>query len=356
MSKKIIVIAGGGTGGHIYPGIAIARALEKMDPSVEIHFVGTSRGLESKIIPRERFPLHLIESGQLNVSSLLKKIKTLFKIPVGMWQSVRLLTQLKPLYVIGVGGYASGPFVLAASIIGFNTAIWEPNAMPGMANRFLARFVDKCFVVFDEAVKHLKNKNILRVGMPVRAEIELGSVEPKESSKFHLLSFGGSQGSRVINQCLNAAVMQGGEWTENLSIVHQLGSLDYKDITDKYAGAPCEVSTFEFIFDMPKYYQWADIVVCRGGASSIAEAAAFGIIPIIVPIPAADNHQQRNAEALLEKNAGRMILQHDLTPSRLISEIQTLRKDPAMRAEMVQNIKKFYTPQAAEKIAKEILQ
>lgn len=356
MSKKTIVIAGGGTGGHIYPGIAIARALEKMDPSVEIHFVGTSRGLESKIIPREGFPLHLIESGQLNVSSPIKKLKTLFKIPLGIWQSVRLLTQLKPLYVIGVGGYASGPFVLAASIVGFNTAIWEPNAMPGMANRFLARFVDKCFVVFDEAVKHLKNKNILRVGMPVRAEIELGSSETKENSKFHLLSFGGSQGSRVINQCLNTAVMQGGEWTENLSIVHQLGSWDYKDITDKYAGAPCEVSTFEFIFDMPKYYQWADIVVCRGGASSIAEAAAFGIIPIIVPIPAADNHQQRNAEALLEKNAGRMILQHDLTPSRLISEIQTLRKDPAMRAEMVQNIKIFYTPQAAEKIAKEILQ
>lgn len=356
MSKKTIVIAGGGTGGHIYPGIAIARALEKMDPSVEIHFVGTSRGLESKIIPREGFSLHLIESGQLNVSSPLKKLKTLFKIPVGIWQSIRLLTQLKPLYVIGVGGYASGPFVLAASIVGFNTAIWEPNAMPGMANRFLARFVDKCFVVFDEAVKHLKNKNILRVGMPVRAEIELGTSEPKENSKFHLLSFGGSQGARAINQCLNTAVMQGGEWTENLSIVHQLGSLDYKDITDKYAGAPCEVSTFEFIFDMPKYYKWADIVVCRGGASSIAEAAAFGIIPIIIPIPAADNHQQRNAEALVEKNAGRMILQHDLTPSRLISEIQTLRKDPAMRAEMVQNIKKFYTPQAAEKIAKEILQ
>ena len=124
MSKRNIVIAGGGTGGHIYPGIAIARAIQKVDPSVQIHFVGTSQGLESKIVPREGFPLHLIESGQLNVKSPIKKLKTLMRIPYGLWQSVRLLMQLKPLYVIGVGGYASGPFVLAASLIGFNTAIW----------------------------------------------------------------------------------------------------------------------------------------------------------------------------------------------------------------------------------------
>jgi UDP-N-acetylglucosamine--N-acetylmuramyl-(pentapeptide) pyrophosphoryl-undecaprenol N-acetylglucosamine transferase len=125
-SKKTVVIAGGGTGGHIYPGIAIARAVQKLDPSVEVHFVGTARGMESKIVPREGFPLHLIESGQLNVQSKLQKIKTILRMPIGIWQSWRLLMQLRPMYVIGVGGYASGPFVLAASIVGFNTAIWEP--------------------------------------------------------------------------------------------------------------------------------------------------------------------------------------------------------------------------------------
>ncbi|MDG0815548.1 undecaprenyldiphospho-muramoylpentapeptide beta-N-acetylglucosaminyltransferase [Bdellovibrio svalbardensis] len=356
MSKRNIVIAGGGTGGHIYPGIAIARAIQKVDPSVEIHFVGTAQGLESKIVPREGFPLHLIESGQLNVKSPIKKIKTLLKIPYGLWQSIRLLMQLKPLYVIGVGGYASGPFVLAASMIGFNTAIWEPNAMPGMANRLLSRFVDKCFVVFSEAGKYLKNDTVIPAGMPVRQEIEDAIHDTQKDEKFHLLAFGGSQGSRVINYCLNDAVKLGGDWVKDLSVVHQLGKLDYQDVSAKYQGAPCEVQVHEFIFDMPKYYKWADIIVSRGGASSIAEAAAFGIIPIIIPLPAADDHQQKNAESLVAKNAGRMILQKDLTPERLISEVQSLRQDKALREQMVRNIKSLYIPQAATTIAKEILQ
>lgn len=356
MSKRTIVIAGGGTGGHIYPGVAIARAIQKLDPSVEVHFVGTATGLESKIVPREGFPLHLIESGKLNVSSPLQKLKTLLKIPLGLLQSFRLLGRLKPLYVIGVGGYASGPFVLAASIIGFNTAIWEPNAMPGMANRLLSRFVDKCFVVFAEAKGHLKNDQIIQTGMPVRAEIESSAHEVHKDEKFHLLAFGGSQGSRAINNCLSDAIMSGDSWVKDLSVVHQLGSLDYATISAKYQGAPCEVNFHEFIFDMPKYYQWADIIISRGGASSIAEAAAFGIIPIIIPLPAADNHQQKNAESLVAQNAGRMILQKDLTPERLISEVQSLRHDKALREQMVRNIKSYYIPQAAMTIAKEILQ
>ncbi|WP_374029188.1 undecaprenyldiphospho-muramoylpentapeptide beta-N-acetylglucosaminyltransferase [Bdellovibrio bacteriovorus] len=356
MSKKTIVIAGGGTGGHIYPGIAIARAIQKLDPSIEVHFVGTSRGLESKIVPREGFPLHLIESGQLNVKSPLEKLKTLFKIPYGLWQSIRLLGQLKPLYVIGVGGYASGPFVLAASFIGFNTAIWEPNAMPGMANRILSRFVDKCFVVFSESKKFLKNDQIIQAGMPIREEIENAVRQTERDEKFHLLAFGGSQGSRVINYCLSDAILSGGEWVKDLSVVHQLGAYDFATVSAKYQNAPCEVQPHEFIYDMPKYYQWADIIVSRGGASSIAEAAAFGIIPIIIPLPAADNHQQKNAESLVKKNAGRMILQQDLTPERLITEVQSLRKDKALHEEMVRNIKSFYIPQAATTIAKEILQ
>ena len=355
MATKNIVIAGGGSGGHIYPGIAIARALQKLDPEVKIHFVGTVNGLENKIIPREGFPLHLIESGKLNVSSVWQKFKTLSRLPLGVFQSFRLLSQLKPLYVIGVGGYASGPFVLAASIIGFNTAIWEPNAMPGLANRLLSRFVDKCFVVFSEAKRFLKNKEILQVGMPVREEIEKGRPSRQRDEKFHLLAFGGSQGSRVINNCLSEALLEVGGWAEDISVVHQLGSADFPRMTEKYKGQS-SVEPFEFIYDMPKYYSWADIIVARGGASTIAEAAAFGIIPIIIPLPAADDHQKKNAEALVEKNAGRMILQKDLTPQRLIEEIQSLRQNEKLRQEMVQNLKSFYIPQAAQKIAKEILQ
>lgn len=355
MSKKRIVIAGGGTGGHIYPGIAIARALQKIDPNVEIHFVGTEAGLEKKIVPREGFPLHLISSGQLNVSSKIKKIKTLLKIPWGVIQSIQLLWELKPMYVIGVGGYASGPYVLTASLLGFKTAIWEPNAMPGMANRILSRFVDTCFVVFDEAKKYLKNDNVTQTGMPIREEFENGQKEPNIDGKFHLLSFGGSQGSRVINTALSDAVIKGGEWIQDVSLVHQLGIYDFATVSEKYKAAKCDVKPYEFIYDMANYYRWADIMICRGGASSIAEAAAFGIIPIVIPIPAADDHQQKNAESLVHKNAGRMILQKDLTPERLISEVQSLRQDKALREEMVKSIKTFYKPQAALTIAKEIL-
>jgi UDP-N-acetylglucosamine--N-acetylmuramyl-(pentapeptide) pyrophosphoryl-undecaprenol N-acetylglucosamine transferase len=356
MSKKIIVIAGGGTGGHIYPGIAIARALKKMDSEIEIHFVGTALGLETKIIPREGFPLHLIESGKLNVRSFWQKVETLLKIPLGLWQSIRLLGQLKPFYVIGVGGYASGPFVFAASLIGFNTAIWEPNAMPGMANRLLSRFVDKCFVVFGEARGHLKNRDIIQTGMPVREEIEDAKDEERKDQNFHLLAFGGSQGARAINYCLSDAIASGGDWLNDLSVVHQLGSLDFTEIYKKYKATPQSVEAHEYIFDMPKYYRWADIIICRGGASSIAEAAAFGIVPIIIPLPAADNHQQKNAESLVARNAGRMILQQDLNPERLISEVQFLRQNKELREQMVKNIKNFYIPQAAKTIAKEILQ
>lgn len=355
--RKNIIIAGGGTGGHIYPGVAIARAIQKLDPNVEIHFVGTSIGLENKIIPREGFQLHLIESGKLNMKgSFFKKIQTICKIPLGLIQSFRLLVRLKPQYVIGVGGYASGPFVLAASLVGFPTAIWEPNAMPGMANRILSRFVDKCFVVFSEAKVFLHGKNIMQAGMPIREEIEKAQRTQRADSLFHVLSFGGSQGARAINNCLSDALLKGGDWVSNLKIVHQTGSLDYQTITAKYQAASCQVvEPFEFIFDMPKYYDWADIIVSRGGASSIAEAAAFGVIPIVIPLPAADDHQQKNAESLVAKNAGRMILQKDLTPDRLIQEIQSLRADKSLREEMVRNIKTFYIPKAAESIAKEIL-
>jgi UDP-N-acetylglucosamine--N-acetylmuramyl-(pentapeptide) pyrophosphoryl-undecaprenol N-acetylglucosamine transferase len=354
--SKNIVIAGGGTGGHIYPGIAIARALQKLDPEIKIHFVGTTQGLESKIVPREGYPLHMIASGKLNVRSKVQKIKTLLRMPLGLLQSFRLLWNLKPIYVIGVGGYASGPFVLAASLIGFPTAIWEPNAMPGLANRLLSRFVDKCFIVFSDARVHLHGKNILQTGMPVREEIENAVKKPHGDVKFHLLSFGGSQGARPLNINLSEAVKQGGEWSQNISVVHQTGVQDFSSVSETYLQQKnCEAVAMEFIYDMPHYYQWADMILCRGGASSLAEAAAFGIIPIIVPLPAADDHQLKNAQSLLKQNAGRMILQSDLTPARLVHEIQSLRADKALREEMVRNIKNFYIPKAATSIAKEIL-
>jgi UDP-N-acetylglucosamine--N-acetylmuramyl-(pentapeptide) pyrophosphoryl-undecaprenol N-acetylglucosamine transferase len=357
MKKKVIMIAGGGTGGHIYPGIAIARALQKADPGVEIRFVGTDKGLETKIVPREGFALHLIYGGQLNFpGEFFKKIKTLLRLPVGIFQSLELLIKYRPYFVLGVGGYASGPFVLLASLIGFRTAIWEPNALPGLANRWLSRFVKKCFLVFEESKKSMHGKNMQVVGMPVRAEMESKrDPAPRSDAKFHILHYGGSQGSRAIGRALCQAVKDGGEWLQETKIVHQTGSIDYKDFLERYRGHENLVEVHEFIFDMPKFYDWADLVVCRGGASTLNEIAAFGLPSLIIPLPAADAHQEKNAEMLVRANAACMIAQKDLTPERLIKEIQELRNNVALRDMIRKNVKAFHRPRAAEAIAQEIL-
>jgi UDP-N-acetylglucosamine--N-acetylmuramyl-(pentapeptide) pyrophosphoryl-undecaprenol N-acetylglucosamine transferase len=354
--KSLIFIAGGGTGGHIYPGIAIARAILAQKSDMDVRFVGTADGLETKILPREGFCLHVISGGKLNFTGgFLTKIKTLLKLPIGFLQALYLVIKMRPAFVLGVGGYASGPFVLAASFLNVPTAIWEPNAHPGMANRWLSRFVDRCYIVFQEAGASLKNKNILQFGMPVRSEIETPKHQAKSDEKFRLLSFGGSQGSRAISAVLSDAILRRGPWTEKLAVVHQIGATDFEKMKSKYQGYEDVVTPFEFIYDMPKYYSWADLVVARGGASTISELAAFGIPSIIIPLPAADDHQKKNAESLVRLNAGKMILQSELSVDRLIQEIQHLRTNPTELKALSENIKKFFQPFAAEKIARDIL-
>ncbi len=354
--NKVIFIAGGGTGGHIYPGLALARALQKLDPELQIHFVGTSAGLETKIVPREGFPLHLIAGGKLNFKgNFLEKFKTLMKLPWGLIQSLSLLLKYRPQFVLGVGGYASGPFVLMAALLGFATGVWEPNALPGLANRWLSRFVDICFIVFEESRGYLRNKKVIVAGMPVRAEIESGRQATEVSDHFRLLCFGGSQGSRAINTVLCDAILNGGDWTKDLEVVHQIGSTDWKFFSEKYKGHEARVTPMEFIYEMPKYYSWADLVLCRGGASTLSELAAFGVVPIVVPLPAADNHQGKNAEALVKAGAAVMILQKDFTQECLIAQIEELKSDPERRKQMAERLKTFYKPRSSETIARQIL-
>ena len=362
MSRKNVVIAGGGTGGHIYPGIAIARAIKAQHPDFEIHFVGTPAGLENKIVPREGFPLHHISIGKLNHAGGLKsKITTILGMPRAFIQSIALLMELKPQAVLGVGGYASGPFVLVASLLGFRTAIWEPNAFPGMTNRWLSRVVGKSFVVFEEAARFLKSDAISQVGLPIRKEVEAlaqkGSSQDvgKDSQEFHILVFGGSQGARSINTAVQEAVLKGGAWLNNTKIIHQTGPVDYANVTESYKGHP-QVEPHEYLYEMEKNYEWADIIICRAGASTVAEVAACRKPAIFIPLPwAADDHQRKNAETLYEQKAATMILQKDLTPDTLIQKIEFLKNDSQAREEMRKNLAKFYKPQAAEKMAELLL-
>ncbi len=379
---KKIFIAGGGTGGHIYPGIAIARALQSEQNDCQIFFIGTNQGLETKIVPREGFPLLCIQGGKLNFSGqTFSKILTVFKIPLGILQSFYFLLRHRPDFVLGVGGYASVPMMLAAVFLKFPTAIWEPNAYPGMANRWLARFVDRCFIVFAAAEKLLENKNISVFGMPVRAEMEkqisvraqqnytvenkndISKPGPQVLGQFHILHYGGSQGSRAIGRTLCTAINDSDDykndpnsWLYRTKVIHQTGSVDYQDFQTRYRNLDAKtIELHEFIYDMPKFYQWADLVICRGGASTLSELAAFGLPAIVIPLPAADAHQEKNAEILVNAQAACMVLQKDLTPTRLIQEIDKLKKRPELLTQMRENIGKLHRPQGAKSIAKEIL-
>lgn len=354
--KKTAVIAGGGTGGHIYPAVAIARALQKKDPECDIHFVGSPGGLETKIVPKEGFPLHLIKVGKLNQQGGFgAKLLTLLAIPRAFLQSIALLFELKPQVVLGVGGYASGPFVLMASLLGFRSTIWEPNAHPGLTNRWLSWIVRRSLVVFPEARKYLKSRLISEVGLPVRSQIEdLGRQDSqREDSDFHILVFGGSQGARALNKIVKEMLLQF-DW-DGVKFVHQTGVYDFAELELSYK-QKIFVQPLEYLNNMEKYYAWADLIICRAGASTVAEVTACQKPAILVPLPwAADNHQQKNAESLVHQQAGEMILQKDLTPEALRQKIMSFKNDPEKGKAMAKRLGQLYYPQAAEKIAEILL-
>lgn len=349
------MIAGGGTGGHIYPAITIAKAIQRLNNDWEIEFVGTPDGLESQIIPKEGFLINLISVGKLNYKgSLLKKMVTLFRLPWGFIKCLALVIEKKPVLVLGVGGYASGPFVLASSLMGVPTALWEPNAHPGLTNRILARFVRKCFIVFDEAKLYLKARRFITVGVPIREEIEKLYQEigtPHE--KFRILVFGGSQGARAINTAVKEMILNF-PW-EGVEFIHQTGVHDYKDISGSYQNKDF-VKAYDYLYQMDQNYLWADMVICRAGAGTVAEIAAAKKPAIFIPLPsAADDHQKKNAEALVNQNAGMMIEQKDLKPELLYKKIQELKNNEELRHKISQNVKLFYQPQTAAKMAEQIV-
>lgn len=361
-----ILIAGGGTGGHIYPGISIARAIQKMKSDIVVEFVGSAQGLETKIIPREGFPLHLIPIGKLNFSGQwMEKLKTIFQLPWSLVKTLILLLRSKPSVVIGVGGYASGPVVLMASLLGIPTAIWEPNAHPGLTNRWLSRCVDIAFVVFDQAKEFLSCRQIQTVGLPVRAELESsarknGSVQTNLQSprKFHVLIFGGSQGARAINHIVTQALHQNSEILKDVEIVHQTGPHDFEQASRLYAGLPVQGATaFEFLYDMHDRYAWADLVFCRAGASTVAELAAVQKATVFIPLPwAADDHQRKNAQTLVDAKAADCIVQKEFTPQVFLDRIRHYQKHPEEIQKMEKNIQQFYKARSADSIAEKLIQ
>jgi UDP-N-acetylglucosamine--N-acetylmuramyl-(pentapeptide) pyrophosphoryl-undecaprenol N-acetylglucosamine transferase len=322
-----VLIAAGGTGGHIYPGIAVAQEIMRRDPNSQVRFVGTARGLEKRLVPQAGFELSLIDSAGLKNVALVARLRSLAVLPRSFISASGVIRRFKPDVVVGAGGYVSGPVVLMAALTGRRTLVMESNALPGWTNRVLARFVDRAAVSFEQAVPFFRGKATV-TGNPVRREFS--EIQPKKRNpdRFSVLVFGGSQGAHAINEAMTSALSK---LPEHIWIKHQTGTADLDKVQDAYRaarwGERAEVAPY--IDNMVDDFARADLVICRAGATTTAELIAAGKAAIMVPFPfAADDHQRKNAEALQSAGAAKMILQEELTADRLATEITALSQSP----------------------------
>ncbi len=342
-----VLIAAGGTGGHIYPGVAVANEIMRRDSSSEVLFVGTARGLETKIVPDNGFQLSLINSAGLKSVGFVGKIKGMMILPKSFLEARQLLKEFTPDVVVGAGGYVSGPVLMMASLMRIPTLVMDSNALPGFTNRQLARFVDKAALTFEEALPYFGKKGVV-TGNPVRKEF-FEIVPPESNGAVRLLIFGGSQGSRAINEAMIAALPRLQNEQDRLHITHQTGESDFDRIRETYKQAGWENADVRpYISDMVAEFAKCDLIICRAGATTCAELAAAGKAAIMVPLPtAADDHQRKNAEAMQNAGAARMILQSDLTGESLAKEISVLIDKPEKIAKMEESAKKLGRKDAA---------
>jgi len=343
-----VIVAGGGTGGHVIPALAIAQEL-RAHYEAEVVFIGTPRGIETRLVPAAGFELRLIEVGALNRVDLATRWKTFLKLPLATMVSARIVSDFRPDVMIGVGGYASGPAMLVAALMNIPTVAFEPNVVPGLANRVLAPTIRASAVHFERTCRYFRSCYV--TGVPVRQEFFQVAPRP-EQARPTLLVFGGSQGAHAINQAILGSLPSLMQAVPEIYIVHQTGERDYVGAQAGYLSAmvPAEVSPF--IDDMPNAFARADLVLCRSGASTVAEITAAGKPAIFVPFPAAaDDHQRHNAETLASSGAARLLSQAELTPERLTSEIASLLRDRAELSRMSAAARAFAHPDAAAKIA-----
>jgi UDP-N-acetylglucosamine--N-acetylmuramyl-(pentapeptide) pyrophosphoryl-undecaprenol N-acetylglucosamine transferase len=342
------ILAGGGTGGHVIPALAIAQALAERYRA-RILFIGTARGIENRLVPAAGFPLRLVEVGALKNVSLATRAKTAFYLPRAIWASARIVSAYRPDVMIGVGGYASGPAMLAAALGGVPILAFEPNVVPGLANRLVAPLASAAAVHFEETGRYFRRFNV--TGVPVRrAFSEIG--QRTENRHPTLLVFGGSQGAHAINQVLISSLTALEAAVPGIHIIHQTGELDYNEAQAAYLAAGGSAEVYPFIDDMPATFARADLLLCRSGASTVAEVMAAAKPAIFIPFPrAADDHQKRNAQALERAGAAVMIEEKQLTGDSLVEVVRALLLEPMRRMKMAQAAHKFAHPEAAAEIA-----
>jgi len=340
------ILAGGGTGGHVIPALAIAQQLQK-DYKAEILFIGTARGIENRLVPAAGFPLRLVQVGALKNVSLATRLRTFSDLPRSVWESRRIFRQFSPDVVIGVGGYASGPGMLAAVLMRIPTLVFEPNFVPGFANRVVARFVSAAAVHFEETGRYFRHCEV--TGVPVREAFFQISGEPATPK---VLVFGGSQGAHAINQVMMESAGEMLARVPGLKIVHQTGERDFSDAQAAYANLGGTVEAHRFIDDMPGAFAKANLLICRSGASTVAEITAAGKPAVFVPFPrAADDHQKRNAEALERAGAAVMLEETKLNRETLLATVTSLLSNPSRLRDMEEAARKLSHLHAARDIA-----
>ena len=355
-----LLIAGGGTGGHLYPGIAVARELKSRMPDATVTFVGTAAGIESRVVPREGFTLDVIRSAGLKGKSLQSIARGVALLPLSGLDAAQVISRRRPSIVIGVGGYSSGPVVLLAALRGIPTLLMEQNAMPGVTNRMLAPVVNAAAVTYQESVRFFGGKAFVS-GNPVRPEFfqsegaHGNELQPPGAAR--VLVFGGSQGAHAINMAMVEAAPRLAAAAPVLAVTHQSGERDLEVVRDGYRRAGLEARVEPFLFAMDREMRAADVVVCRSGATTLAELTASARPSILVPFPGAtDDHQRKNAEALARVGAARLVEQRELTGDRLAAEILALVSNEAERRRMGEAAARLARPDAAKVIVDKVVE
>lgn len=359
-----LLLAGGGTGGHILAGVAVADAWrKKFGQNTHILFVGAQGGLEERLVPKAGYPLEVLKIGSLNGVGFLRRLRTLFQLPFSFIKSAQILLRFKPDYILGVGGYSSGPLVLVGSILSrlgllsSRIAILEQNSIPGLTNRILGKLAHVVFAAFPGTENCFKGKKVITTGNPVRSH--LIGIPQASYSPFTLFIFGGSQGAMGINSLILQALPHLKKYESQLQIIHQTGPRDLQRVKQQYLkegwGDCARVEAF--IDQMAEAYTQASLLICRAGSSTLSEVAAVGRAAIFIPLPtAADNHQYLNARVFTERGAGFLLSQTQSTGKDLAQLIESLILDSTQLSRVEQAVKEFSRPHAAMELVEKFAQ
>lgn len=349
-----VLIAAGGTGGHVYPALAVAHELKRKDPNVQIIFVGTKNGFEANILPGHGFPIEFIEIGGIHAKSWDQKIKNIFLIPGALIKTQKLITKHKPDVVFGIGGYVSGLLLILSSMQGIHTAILEPNVVAGVTNKWLGKFVEKIYIAFEESRKYFPAKKWVYSGNPIREEIL--KIEPPSFSKPKktIFIFGGSQGARKINQSIMEMIQTDADYWKKFSFIHQTGPMGTNEVQSVYQKFSIDADVRPYFDQIMEAYGKADFVIARAG-SSVLEIAAVGRPSILIPYPFAAGHQLYNAEILVRHGAAYLLKDADCTGLTLEKLLKKSFESPETMHEMSKAALTFRNEHASEMIADQFI-